>query len=88
MRHRSLDSVVAYAERAKRLRCHLLRFITPNAFAYGSLDGRSVNFDALEAMLKAVAEIYGKEHVYLGSFPSEVRPEHISIETIALIKAY
>ncbi len=88
MRHRSLESVVAYAERAKGLRCHLLRFITPNAFAYGSVDGRSVNFEALEALLKAVAEIYGKEQVYLGSFPSEVRPEHISIETLELVKIY
>ncbi|GAK55058.1 uncharacterized methyltransferase MJ1487 [Candidatus Vecturithrix granuli] len=88
MRHRSLESIITYAERAKRLRCNLLRFITPNAFAYGAADGRSVNLEALEAMLKAVSGIYGKEQVYLGSFPSEVRPEHISAETIALIKAY
>lgn len=88
MRHRSLERIVAYAERAKRLRCNLLRFITPNAFAYGSVDGRTVNLEATEAMLKAVSGIYGKEHVYLGSFPSEVRPEHISAETIELVKTY
>lgn len=88
MRHRSLESIVTYAERAKRLQCNLLRFITPNAFAYGAADGRSVNLETLYTMLKAVAGIYGKEHVYLGSFPSEVRPEHISAETIALVKAY
>lgn len=88
MRHRSLESVVAYAERAKRLRCNLLRFITPNAFAYGADDGRSMNLEALEAMLQAVAQIYGKDHVYLGSFPSEVRPEHVSATSIALIKTY
>lgn len=66
----------------------VLRFISPNAFAYGSPDGRSVNLESLETMLKAVSDIYGTDQVYLGSFPSEVRPEHVTPETLALVKRY
>jgi radical SAM superfamily enzyme YgiQ (UPF0313 family) len=39
-------------------------------------------------MLKAVSEIYGKDQVYLGSFPSEVRPEQVHPETLELVKRY
>lgn len=88
MRHRSIDSIVHYAELSKHKGLTILRFISPNAFAYGSSDGRSVNLEALEAMLKAVSEIYGRDQVYLGSFPSEVRPEHVTPETLALVKRY
>lgn len=88
MRHRSLDSIIRYAELSKRKGLKVLRFISPNAFAYGSPDGRSVNLEALETMLKAVSEIYGRDQVYLGSFPSEVRPEHVTSKTLALVKRY
>jgi B12-binding domain/radical SAM domain protein len=88
MRHRSLDSIVRYAELSKRKGLTVLRFISPNAFAYGSTDGRSVNLEAIETMLKAVSEIYGADQVYFGSFPSEVRPEHVTPETLALVKRY
>jgi len=47
-----------------------------------------VQLDTLEAMLKAVGEVFGKDHVYLGSFPSEVRPENVTLESLELVKKY
>lgn len=88
MRHRPINSIVHYAQIAKTHGLRDLRFITPASFAYGSLDGRSVNPRVLEQMLQSVAEIFGKDHVYLGSFPSEVRPENVTRETLSLIKKY
>ncbi len=88
MRHRSLECIVDYTERAKRINLKVLRFISPNSFAYGSADGHSVNFSALEALLRSVSEIYGKPNVFVGSFPSEVRPEHVSPETLGLIRRF
>lgn len=88
MRHRSLDSIFRYAELTRKLDLKVLRFITPSAFAYGSPDGCSVNLDALEQMLRTVTDIYGKHGVYLGSFPSEVRPEQVTPETLELVKCY
>jgi len=88
MRHRSLESIVKYAELPRRIGMKVLRFITPSAFAYGSPDGRRVNLNALAQMLQAVSEMYGKEEVYFGSFPSEVRPEQVSTDTLELLKRY
>jgi B12-binding domain/radical SAM domain protein len=84
MRHRSVEAIVRYAEIGKSYGLRDVRFITPNAFAYDS-DGRNPNLRALERLLKGVGEIYGKEHVYLGSFPSEIRPDMVSREAVELI---
>lgn len=88
MRHRSIDSIVKYAKIAKENGLRDLRFITPVSFAYGSPDGKTIRLDILEDMLKAVGEVYGKDHVFLGSFPSEVRPENITPESLELVKKY
>lgn len=66
-----------------------IRFISPNAFMYGSADGKSVNADAIEYLLRSVAEIVGgKGRIFFGTFPSEVRPESVTPEIIELIKKY
>jgi B12-binding domain/radical SAM domain protein len=88
MRHRSIESIVHYAKIAKKHGIRDLRFITPVSLAYGSHDGKSVNLPVLEEMLASVNEIFGKEHVFLGSFPSEVRPENITPKALRLIKKY
>ena len=86
-RHRSVDEVLRYAEVGKRQGLRDLRFVTPDAFAYGSQD-KHPNLEALERLLKAVGQIYGREHVYLGSFPSEVRPDTVTNEAVELVKTY
>jgi B12-binding domain/radical SAM domain protein len=66
-----------------------IRFITPNAFSYGSPDGKSLNIPLLEKLLIEVSKIIKpKGKIYLGSFPSEVRPEHVTKETLGLILKY
>lgn len=86
-RHRSGETVLRYAEVGRRQGLRDLRFVTPDAFAYGS-EGKHPNLEALERLLKAVGQIYGKEHVYLGSFPSEVRPDTVIEEAVELVKTY
>jgi B12-binding domain/radical SAM domain protein len=86
-RHRSLDAVLRHAEAGKRQGLRDLRFVTPDAFAYGS-EGKYQDLAALERLLKAVGQIFGKEHVHLGSFPSEVRPDAVSKEAVELVKTY
>ena len=88
MRHRSLESIVQYAQLPRRIGMKVLRFITPSAFAYASPDGRSVNLKALEQLLRVGAEMYGKDEVYFGSFPSEVRPEQVSLDALELVTRY
>ena len=84
MRHRSIENIVKWATLSKERDHGTMRFITPDAFAYGS-DGRSRKLKPLSEMLRAVCRVAGKEYTYLGSFPSEVRPDSVSPEALALI---
>jgi B12-binding domain/radical SAM domain protein len=89
MRYRSVESIVKYARIAKeQMNIRDLRFITPVSFAYGSPDGRTTNPEAVEELLKGVSSIYSKEHLFFGSFPSEVRPESVTPEMLTLVKKY
>lgn len=89
MRHRSVESVAYWMERAKaEAGYRYARFVTPNALAYGSKDGRTPDLDAVEALLVEANRVVGKEQTFLGSFPSEVRPENVTREAIALLKKH
>ena len=77
MRHRSIDEIAKYANRHGQA-----RFISPNAFAYGS-DGIHPRFDKIEHLLRKLTH-----EIFFGTFPSEVRPEFICEESLALISGY
>jgi B12-binding domain/radical SAM domain protein len=89
MRHRSVESVVSWVRRATEKGYSYLRFVTPNAFAYESPDnGRTVNLEAIGHLLREMAALVGKERVYFGTFPSEVGPETVTPEAVALVRSY
>ncbi len=92
VRHRSPETVAKYAkiihERFRDVGTDI-RFISPNALSYGSEDGKHIRLDIVEDMLKRVREIVGDEgRIFFGSFPSEVRPETITEESVKLLKKY
>jgi len=89
VRHRSVEAICESARRLRAARFRSVRFVTPNAFAYGSPDGRRLNLAALEALLASLARIVKPGGTLaLGCFPSEVRPEHVTSETLALVRRY
>jgi B12-binding domain/radical SAM domain protein len=89
MRHRSLEQIVAWVRRAMERGYSYVRFVTPNAFAYQSEDnGRTANLDAIEHLLREMAALVGRERVYFGTFPSEVGPETVTPEAVALVRRY
>jgi radical SAM superfamily enzyme YgiQ (UPF0313 family) len=64
-----------------------VRFTSPNALAYQSEDGgRTANLDAIERLLREMAALVGKERVFFGTFPSEVGPETVTPEAVALVR--
>jgi B12-binding domain/radical SAM domain protein len=86
MRHRSVDRILEAAEGARRAGMRDLRFVTPNALAYGSADGRTPDPAKVEELLRRGGELFGRDHVFFGSFPSEVRPEAVTEETAELVQ--
>jgi len=88
-RHRSIENICKYVQIMKSKNLSDIRFITPNAFSYGSPDGKQLNIPKLEELLSNIKEIIKPDgRIFMGSFPSEVRPEHVTEETIDLILKY
>ncbi|MCY3412581.1 MAG: TIGR04013 family B12-binding domain/radical SAM domain-containing protein [Candidatus Heimdallarchaeota archaeon] len=92
VKHRSLDLILEYIRYTIEYFSHRrpdIRFISPNALSYGSSDGRTVDLVKVSELLSSVRKEIGKEgKIYFGSFPSEIRPETVSEESIAILKQY
>ena len=89
LRHRSIENILKYCEILIKNKLNDLRFVSPNAFSYGSIDGKSINYEALQNLLQSLHKLVkGKGRIFFGSFPSEVRPEFVNDDTIGLIKKY
>lgn len=88
-RHRSVEMIARFARVISERGLRDVRFISPDAFAYGSPDGRQMNLPALEALLASVRAAIGSTgRLYFGTFPAEVRPEHVTPEALALVRRY
>ncbi|MFY0571410.1 TIGR04013 family B12-binding domain/radical SAM domain-containing protein [Archangium lansingense] len=87
-RHRSVENIARWTRVLREAGKRDVRFITPTSMSYGTAD-ESVNLEALERMLAAVREAMSPGgRVFYGTFPSEVRPEHVTPEALALLKRY
>lgn len=87
-RHRSVDAVCRWTQVLRARGMRDIRFLTPTALSYGSED-ETMNLAAVEALLAAVRGAAGAEgRIFFGSFPAEVRPEHVTGEAVALLKRY
>lgn len=89
VRHRSVAAIARHVWTMVRNGIRDIRFISPNAFAYGSSDGLQPEIGRMEELLAAVTKLLlpgGK--VFFGSFPSEVRPEFVTPETVALVRRF
>ncbi|MDL2261394.1 TIGR04013 family B12-binding domain/radical SAM domain-containing protein [Methanimicrococcus sp. OttesenSCG-928-J09] len=81
MRHRSVSEIVKYAAYYDDL-----RFISSNAFAYGS-SGVTPKPEKVKELLSSLSVLDGKR-IFFGTFPSEVRPEFVTEDMIDLVKTY
>jgi B12-binding domain/radical SAM domain protein len=87
-RHRSVENVREHVRAMAESDVAFMRFLTPTSLSYGS-DDECVNLDAVEALLAAVREEAGPAcKIFFGTFPSEIRPEHVTPEALALLARY
>lgn len=89
VRHRSIGKIVELARLMKSKNLYDIRFITSNSFAYGSPDGKEMNLAALTELLVGLRGVMGSDgRIFIGSFPSEIRPDYISGETLDIVLKY
>lgn len=90
VRHRSIASIEEVMVRASELfKLRFFRALTPNALSYGSPDGVKVNLPALEELFAMLRRVLGENgQIYMGYFPSEVRPNNVTEETVELLGRY
>ncbi|GAA2327147.1 TIGR04013 family B12-binding domain/radical SAM domain-containing protein [Dactylosporangium salmoneum] len=87
-RHRSVENVRWHVDQMRARGLRDIRFITPTALSYGTQD-ESPDLAAVEELLATCKEGIGPDgRVFFGSFPSEIRPEHITRESLRLVKKY
>lgn len=89
VRHRSIENLKDYANLLRSKNYTDFRTLSPNAMAYGSNDGFLLNLPEIEKMLHTVSETLGPNgRIFFGSFPSEIRPEHITKDSLDLIQKF
>lgn len=87
-RHRSVENTARWAKALADAAKPDVRFVSPTSLSYGS-DDESVNLAAVEAVLAKVREAIGPSgRLFYGTFPSEVRPEHVTPEALAVLRRY
>jgi B12-binding domain/radical SAM domain protein len=89
LRHRSVDNIVRQATALRSGNRQVVRLLSPNAFSYGSLDGKNLNLDAIRNLLSALRETVSPTgRIIFAHFPSEARPEHVTSDTLDLLKEF
>lgn len=87
-RHRTVENICYYVQVMKDHGLTDIRFITPNSLSYGSSDS-PVNLDKIEELLASIRKVLrDKGRIFFGTFPSEVRPEHVTREALLLLRKY
>ncbi len=87
-RHRSVENVREWVRYFVSCSFRDYRFLTPTSMSYGT-NGPEPNLAAVEDLLGSVrSEIGPDRKLWFGTFPSEVRPEHATPESLRLLARY
>lgn len=84
-RHRSVNNVRHWVRYLVGRGFRDFRFLTPTSLSYGTFSPEP-DLAAVEALLAGVrAEIGPERRLWFGTFPSEVRPEHVTARSLSLL---
>ena len=87
-RHRSIDNVLHWVSWLVQHGFVDFRFLTPTSLSYGA-HGPDPDLGAVEQLLARCREAIGPQRrLWFGTFPSEIRPEHVTAQALALVKRY
>jgi B12-binding domain/radical SAM domain protein len=87
-RHRSVASACEHARWIRAAGLRDVRVLTPTALSYGATGGE-VRLEAVDELLGRLRETVGPDgRLFFGTFPSELRPEHVSALALRVLKKW
>ncbi len=92
MRHRSIDVIAKHIDIMMKDGLNDVRFVSPDSLSYGLKHySREPALEIIEELFSRIHSIFkkhGRGKLYFGTFPSEVRPEHLTEEAARLLARY
>lgn len=85
LRHKSVDKIIEEVEILIKNSFKDIRFITPDLTSYGKKDKKN-DFSEFKRLVYFFKKLSNKARFFLGSFPSELRPESVTEEFAELLK--
>jgi B12-binding domain/radical SAM domain protein len=84
---RDIDSINALFQAAKQRNLKRVNFISPSSMEYGAAKPRQVNIKKIKELLE-LGQSYDFPFIEYGIFPSEIRPDTVTDEGMALLRQY
>ena len=84
---RNIDSIAVYLQELKRRNIKRVNFISPSSLEYGARRPGEVAIPKIKELLDLIGSFHFRFMEY-GIFPSEIRPDTVSDESMALLKRY
>ncbi len=91
LRHRGIENILYYLDIMGKHELKDWRFITPNSLCYGMKSyEREPRLEIIEELLDKMSLLSRKYNgrIFYGTFPSEVRPEHLTYEAAKVLRKY
>ncbi len=92
MRHRSINVIAKHIDIMMKDGLNDVRFVSPDSLSYGLKHySREPALEIIEELFSRIHSIFkkhGRGKLYFGTFPSEVRPEHLTREAARLLARY
>ncbi|MGD2085328.1 MAG: TIGR04013 family B12-binding domain/radical SAM domain-containing protein [Candidatus Aminicenantes bacterium] len=84
---RDSDSINAFFQHIKQRNLQRVNFISPSSMEYGAANPRQINIKKIKELLE-LAQSYNFPFIEYGIFPSEIRPDTVTDEGLALLRKY
>jgi B12-binding domain/radical SAM domain protein len=84
---RDIDSIAAYLRELQRRDIKRVNFISPSSLEYGAPGPGQVVVHKIKELLELIGSYHFRFMEY-GIFPSEIRPDTVNVEGMALLKRY
>ncbi len=92
MRHRSINVIIEHIDIMLSDGLNDVRFVSPDSLSYGlKYYKREPALEVIEELFTRIHNVFekhGRGRLFFGTFPSEVRPEHLTRDAAKLLSRY